>query len=280
MTNSEKDLWRLLPFKVSDGFTNMAIDEAILQARSEDLVPNTIRFFRWDPSTATIGRNQSLSLEIDVEAAKRLDVDVVRRISGGGAVYHDNNNEITYSVVVSNADLKKIFRNLEKKSGDSGKKFFDVSRSYDAIIHGLMNGINKIGANCVDQGIIHCPVMMINDRKISGNAQARRNSVILQHGTILLYVDAELMYTILKAPKGVTKGKIVRSVKAKVAGLYDDKNITPLSDKEFQKKMINGFEEALHIKCETGELIEKELELIEEYKKTRYCKKEWLEKIP
>ena len=62
-----------------DDPTNMAIDEAVLQARTENLVPNTLRFFMWNTSTATIGRNQSLSTEIDLVAANDLKIDVVRR---------------------------------------------------------------------------------------------------------------------------------------------------------------------------------------------------------
>ena len=102
-------VWRVLPFGIFDGPTNMAIDEAVLTARAENRVPNTIRFYRWNPSTASIGRNQSLSDEIDLEAAKRLGVGVVRRISGGGAVYHDRDMEITYAVVVAEKDLKELY---------------------------------------------------------------------------------------------------------------------------------------------------------------------------
>ena len=77
-----REPWRILPFMTSSGSMNMAIDEAILQARIKNLIPNTIRFYRWNPSCASIGRNQSLETEIDIKAAKVHNVDVVRRISG------------------------------------------------------------------------------------------------------------------------------------------------------------------------------------------------------
>ncbi len=271
--------WRLLPLWTNDGPTNMAIDEAILQARTENLVPNTLRFFRWNPSTATIGRNQSLSIEIDMAAANRLNIDVVRRISGGGAVYHDFNNEITYSVVTSEQDLKKSSIYMRRKNGDTKEKFFDVDGSYEVIIQGLMNGLSNIGLN-VEQGLIHCPVMLVDDLKISGNAQARRKGFILQHGTILLHVDAELMYTILKAPEGATKSKMVRSVRAKVTGLYDKEGVKPKSDADFQKIMVESFERKLNIKCELGTLTDYEKKLTEDYKIKRYSNKDWLNKFP
>ncbi|MBD3350345.1 MAG: hypothetical protein GF364_02560 [Candidatus Lokiarchaeota archaeon] len=292
--DSENDVptWRVLPFQVNDGITNMAIDEAILLARSDNLVPNTIRFYRWDPSTASIGRNQSLSREIDVEAAKKNNVDIVRRISGGGAVYHDHEAEITYAVIASESDIRTIFKNILdelycEEEGDteetkdqkknSKKSFFTVDSSYHVITKGLVSGLQNMGVE-VDQGVIHCPALFINKRKISGNAQARRKDIILQHGTVLLHVDAEFMYTILKAPEGVTKGKMVASVKAKVTGLFD--TIEPISDYDFQIDMIKGFEQALHINCEMGELSEKELKLIQEIKKKRYSDDSWLNRLP
>ncbi|MGE5556835.1 MAG: biotin/lipoate A/B protein ligase family protein, partial [Methanocella sp.] len=83
----------------------MAIDEAILQARIEDKVPNTLRLYRWQPSAVSIGRNQNPHEQVHLDAAERLGVDVVRRPSGGGTVYHDFEGEVTYAVVAKTADL-------------------------------------------------------------------------------------------------------------------------------------------------------------------------------
>ncbi|MHA1896524.1 MAG: lipoate--protein ligase family protein, partial [Promethearchaeota archaeon] len=231
-TKFDTKIWRVLPFMIADGPTNMAIDEAILIARTEDLVPNTIRFYRWKPSTASIGSHQSLSDEINLEAAKKLGVDVVRRISGGGAVYHDLKNEITYSVIVDEKTIREIFHRMEnkyfgkedpnefikgtiteqvlnrerkeeerkeeeRKKSNKGnttttntnnnlankepdlnqdrnnieeraprKRFFTVSSSYHVITRGLVNGLRELGV-VVDQGVIHCPALFINKKKIS-----------------------------------------------------------------------------------------------------------------
>lgn len=292
----ERKHWRVLPFQIDDGASNMAIDEAILRARAENKVPNTIRFYRWKPSTASIGRNQSLHTEIDVEAAKKHNVDVVRRISGGGAVFHDAENEITYSVIASENDIREIFHDMDDKffcaeseedlmqsdgdtkdNVDEQKRFFTVGSSYHVITMGLVNGLQSMGVE-VDQGVIHCPALFVNGRKISGNAQARRHEIILQHGTILLKVNPEFMYTILKAPEGVTKGHMVRSVKAKVTGVYD--SIEPVKDYEFQIKMVRGFEEALDIECKMGELTDYEKELMQDIKEKRYSDDIWLNRLP
>jgi lipoate-protein ligase A len=257
----------------SQGQINMAIDEAILQARVDELVPNTIRFYRWNPSCASIGRNQSMQLEIDSEAAKQHKVDVVRRISGGGAVYHDFQSEITYAVIASEDDLRDIYKKMVPNS------FFGVSESYTVITQALINGLNRMGFH-TDPGIIHCPALFLEDKKISGNAQARIGGAILQHGTLLMHVNPEFMYTILKAPEGVPKGKMVRSVKSKVTGLYDSNDVEILSDEDFQTQMIEGFQETFNSLFEPGELTHTEQELIQKLRKTRYSTDKWLYKIP
>jgi lipoate-protein ligase A len=132
----------------------------------------------------------------------------------------------------------------------------------------------------IDPGVIHCPALFLEEKKISGNAQARKNGVILQHGTLLLHVNPELMYTILKAPEGVTKGKMVRSVRAKVTGLYDDCDIPTISDEKFQSFMVKGFKEVFDISCEEGTLIKEEQDLIQTLKEKRYSDEKWLKKIP
>jgi lipoate---protein ligase len=263
----------VLPFIVSDGPTNMAIDEAILLARIEDYVPNTIRFYRWNPSCASIGRNQSLNLEVDTDVAKIHGVDVVRRISGGGAVYHDFQAEITYAVIVREDDLREIYKEIMPNS------FFGVTESYAVITQALISGLNHMGFS-IDPGIIHCPALFLEDKKISGNAQARKGEVILQHGTLLMHVNPEFMYTILKAPEGVTKGKMVHSVRAKVTGLYDNHEDSCLSDTEFQNQMIKGFEETFGISCTLIELTSNEQKLIITLRKDRYTDEKWLKKIP
>ena len=101
-------VWRFLPLEVKNGFWNMALDEAVLKKAIERKSPNTLRFYKWKPSTASIGRNQSLSNEIDFHFAKDKGFNIVRRITGGGAVFHDENREITYSIVCPNKFLENL----------------------------------------------------------------------------------------------------------------------------------------------------------------------------
>ena len=156
--------WRLLKLDVNDAFTNMAVDEAITTARIQDRVPNTLRFYRWEPSAVSVGRFQDVFKEVQVENCRRHDVDVVRRITGGGTVYHDSQGEITYSVVVKEKDLGTT----------------DVAYAYNKICNGLINALKILGANAdfSPGDLRNCPNLAINGRKISGSAQYHKGGVL------------------------------------------------------------------------------------------------------
>jgi len=123
--------WRLLPLRVDDAFMSMAIDEALLKLNAEGKSPNTIRFWRWLPTTVSIGCFQSVEREVDLEVAKRYGVDVVRRITGGGAVFHDHDGELTYSVVCKQGDVPD-----------------EIIESYRLICSGLVRGFEPHRARC------------------------------------------------------------------------------------------------------------------------------------
>ena len=89
---------RLLRTGVARGAFNMGLDEAVLGSVSEGRQPPTLRFYGWNPPTVSLGYFQGLDDEVDREACRAAGVDVVRRITGGGAVFHDD--ELTYSVVI------------------------------------------------------------------------------------------------------------------------------------------------------------------------------------
>ncbi len=242
----------------------MAIDEAILNARIAKQVPNTLRLYRWDPSTASIGQNQSLNDEVDLKVAQESGVDVVRRVSGGGAVLHDRDREITYSVILAESDFRAQFGAL---------KNVEV---FHKITEGIVKALNKLSIQ-PDQGVIHCPAIFIQGKKISGNAQARRKGVILQHGTILLDVDAELMYSILKTPQGVPKARMVRSVRAKVTGIQQF--IPNFDVQRLGMFLKEGFEEAFGITLTEGKLTPWELDEANRLARERYGNPAWTNRL-
>jgi len=165
--------WRLINNDADNAFRNMAVDEALLQS----IVP-VLRFYSWKPKAVSIGYFQSLDAEVDTKACKARDIDVVRRITGGGAVFHDQ--ELTYSVICP----EELFS-------------FDILESYQQICGFIVKGLKKYG---LDAKFVPINDITIKGKKISGNAQSRKQGKIIQHGTILLDVDADEMFKVLKVP--------------------------------------------------------------------------------
>ncbi|MFX1552737.1 MAG: biotin/lipoate A/B protein ligase family protein [Promethearchaeota archaeon] len=248
--------------EIKSGFWNMGLDEAILKMAIEKKSPNTLRFYKWKPSTASIGRNQSLSNEIDVKFAKDKGFNIVRRITGGGAVFHDEKREITYSIVCPIKFLEKLGANK-------------VLEQFEIITQGIIKGLMIFGLK-PEKDVIHCPAILINGKKFSGNAQIRKKGYILQHGTILLDIDPELMYSLLKAPENVEKSKMVRSVRAKCIGIKN--YIQNYEERKLIFSLKRGFEVALNIELTEGIISEEERELAERLVREKYSNLEWLQK--
>jgi len=250
----------LLELATYDGFMNMAIDEAILMARVMGKVPNTVRFYRWEPSAVSLGMFRPVEQDVHVEACRRLGVDIVRRSTGGGTVYHDQEGEITYSVVVDAASLGSP----------------DVPGSYARICAGLIKACEFLGleAEMHPGGPRACPNIVIGGKKISGNAQVWRKGVILQHGTFLLKVDLARMFTVLKAPWPVPLEEIVRRAERKITSVERELG-RAIPVREAYEALVQGFSEALSVVLEPGKLTDFELKLARKLYEAKYTREEW-----
>jgi lipoate-protein ligase A len=239
---------------------NMAIDEAILRARIESIAPNTLRFYCWKPSAVSIGKFQNMENEVRVENCKKQGVDVVRRITGGGTVYHDTEGEITYSVIAKEDDL-------------GGK---DIAVTYARIYAGLAEAIKILGvtANFGEGNIKTCPNLTVNGRKISGSAQCHKSGVVLQHGTLLIKVDLQRMFTLLSVPWTENCMEIVKIGKRKITSINAELG-KEISVTEVHNASIKGFKKALRIEFVNGELTPYELELAEKLGKEKYATPDW-----
>jgi lipoate-protein ligase A len=180
------ETWRLIETESLAGFVNMAIDEALLDCHISDETPPTLRFYKWEKPTVSIGRNQSLE-EINIEECKNLDIDITRRPTGGKAVLHEN--EFTYSFI-------------------SGKKYGMPERIFDSYIEiskALIDGFKNLKGNfyfgvgeepttkyiknsfCFASSTVSD--LNYNGRKFVGSAQLRKSDSLLQHGSILINLD-------------------------------------------------------------------------------------------
>jgi len=238
----------------------MAIDEAILTARTRNLAPNTIRFYRWNPSAVSIGKFQNIKNEVQLDKCKKYGVDVVRRITGGGTVYHDTEGEITYSVVANKKDLKAENINAV------------YAKFYDGIAEALK--ILGINADFNEGNAKTCPNLIVNGKKISGSAQSHKKGVVLQHGTLLVDVDLEEMFTFLRVPWAKTCMEVINVAKNKITSIKKELGKT-VSVEEVNNALSEGFKKALSIQLLEGELTPYENEIASKLYKEKYTTDEW-----
>lgn len=217
---------RLIQSGYHNCYYNMALDEALLEGVSSGASLPVLRFFGWKPPAVSLGYFQGLEEEVDLEACRCRGVDVVRRISGGGAVFH--HAEITYSLIMPLKD---------PRAGSS------VSDSYRVLCAGVTAGLGRLGV-----GAVFAPIndILAGGRKISGNAQTRRKGCLLQHGTVLLDLDPELMFSLLKVPQEKLKGKLIEDIRQRVTSLQELLG-RPVSYEEGSAALAEGFREALSL---------------------------------
>ena len=252
--------WRLLGLEVNDAFTNMAVDEAIVAARMEGLVPNTLRFYRWNPSAVSVGRFQNIFNEVYLENCQKHGVDIVRRITGGGAVYHDF-KEITYSVIAEKEDLGA----------------FDTVGAYNRICKGLIAAAKILGikADFNSGDPKECPNITVSGKKISGSSQFHEGGVLLQHGTFLLDVDVRKMFTFLKVPWAKSFDDIVSVAQRKLTSIKHELNEEVPVEKA-HRALIEGFRKVLNTGSDSeGALTGFERRLSEKLREEKFSTHSW-----
>ncbi|TFG11570.1 lipoate--protein ligase family protein [Candidatus Thorarchaeota archaeon] len=234
----------------------MAIDESIVTAIHKGDATPTLRFYRWKPSAVSIGTFQGMKEEVDIEYCKQQGIDPVRRITGGGAVYHDYNGEITYSIIIPQS------HNLVPH---------DILESYSIICDGIIRGLKNLN---IEAQFVPINDIAVGGKKVSGNAQTRRQGCLLQHGTILLDLDVREMFRILKVPQEKISDKMIKDVTQRVTSL---KHILgrKIEFEEVSKALQRGFSDALAIELISGSLSGEEMKIARKLAKEKYSTDEW-----
>ena len=180
---------KFIPYEVKNGHENMQIDNDLLNsAISQKLEYPIFRLYGWSPACISLGKNQDDGF-VDRQFLKDTGIDIVRRLTGGRALLHDN--EITYSYICPVNYLQ---------NGEN------VIKSYIEISQILIDKFNKIGIELgfgtskkLNTKFDYCMLLSTGadlcyqGKKLIGSAQCRKNGYILQHGSILYDYDRELL---------------------------------------------------------------------------------------
>lgn len=268
--------WRFLLSGSADGPTNMALDEAIMEAVGQGMVPPTLRFYGWQPPCLSLGRFQPVDT-VNLEACRARGYDLVRRPTGGRAILHDTpDKELTYSLAIP--------QNAPCVAGD-------VLTSYRAISTALVRGLERLGvaaqltpayghplrpetAACFDQPADY--EITVGGRKLVGSAQARSGGAILQHGTVLLDVDLDALVAVLHPPVGVTPAAFREHLAGRLTSLRQARNADqPIAFDEVAAALAAGFRETFDVVLTPGELSAAERQRAESLYREKYATRSW-----
>ncbi|MBM7854328.1 lipoate-protein ligase A [Desulfohalotomaculum tongense] len=263
--------WRFIETDPLDAYTNMAVDHAILESVAAGKSPPTIRFYRWHPPGITIGYFQKINKEIDLEACRRKGIDVVRRLTGGRAVLH--RHELTYSVIAP--------ENHPQVAGT-------ILQSYLAISRGLLAGLKNLGvegrmvegaethrqstAACFDAPSWY--ELVVNGKKLVGSAQTRKRGVLLQHGSVLIKADDDLLFSLLNFSSEQVRRAARKRFAGKATCLAAEMNYQPPFHR-VAEAFKAGFMEGLEIQLFDGELTGLEKKRAGELVDSQYRTRQW-----
>jgi len=246
--------WRLLDLEFTDAPSNLALEEVIARRVGEGKSPPTLRLWR-NRNAAVIGENQSASAELRLDACREYGIEVVRRFTGGGAVYHDLGN-LNYSICVR----KPPSSSLELQQA--------VFRQ------GLDCAFASLGIMGLESSRAPINTIMVRGRKIVGGAGAIRWGAVFYHGSILVSTDLEMVWRILRWEPLPTQPVLVQSIRLPVTSLNAELG-REIPIERVKVALKDAFTRTLETHLVPSPPTEQELEIVPVLVKEKYGTEEW-----
>lgn len=265
--------WRVIFHQPLDGATNMAIDQAIMEAVGTGTVPPTLRFYAWSPACLSLGYAQHAD-EVDLKRLDDAGWDIVRRPTGGKAILHTD--ELTYSI--SAPDTHPIMRG-------------GILESYQRISEALLAGLSLLQVDAMmtskeAAGRAEGPVcfevpsnfeVTSGGRKLIGSAQVRRQKTVLQHGTIPLYGDVARICDVLVYENEVIRDWARAQVRERAITLEEALG-RRVSWQATADALSRGFQERFNIRLVPGDLSDEESLQAKTLSVTTYAESAWTQR--
>ncbi|SFB25220.1 lipoate-protein ligase A [Lentibacillus halodurans] len=259
--------WLFLDTGHHDAAVNMALDECMINWLNEGKIQPTLRLYGWKKPSLSIGHFQKAGKTIDFNAVDKHGCQFVRRLTGGSAVLHDN--ELTYSLVIS-----------EKDPGIPKS----VKDAYYVLSKGVLEGYRNLGveadyalpekrarrehsAICFEEPAYY--EMVVDGKKLSGNAQTRKNGVLMQHGSVPMRMDTDMLFDLFRFPSEKSRQRKREAFHHKAV------TIDELTNKQHTYEMMTaafkkGFETGLNIAFKPLKLSESDWEEVFYLADTKY----------
>jgi lipoate-protein ligase A len=236
--------WRVIDLGSTSPALTAAVDEAILTCRSKGSVGNTLTFYSRDRPTVSLGYFEKAAESIDLELCREKGIEVVRRQSGGSAIFTDP-GQIIYGVTVEAGMMSK-----------------NPKDSYPLICGAVVNALKSLRIEAT-----HRPLndVVVNGRKISGSAQTRRAGAVLQHGTVIVDSDLETMMQVIRQRPGKPRSEADMTSLSLELGRKVDMD-------EVKTALVAGFEGTFGVTMRKENLTAEERELARKLSEEKYGK--------
>ena len=260
--------YRFLNTGIQNAAMNMAIDEAILTHHLQGDAPPTLRVFRWDRPSISLGRFQSIEREILSDICRQQGVALVRRPTGGRAVYH--HDEFTYSIVI----------------GKSYGVPAGVVAAYAYLAQGLVAALDLLGvrAELSDERVSKQPSaacfasstqadLTSGGFKLVGSAQVWNDDALLQQGSLPLDDRSAEFFNLLRFASEAARQEALAQYREKTTPMHTF--VPHASWDDVAGAFRVGFSEALEEEFVPGELSASEWEMAQRLVEEKYSKLEW-----
>ena len=236
------ETWRILDTGARSAAENMALDETLLELKSKERIPHTLRFLQFSNPTVLVGHHQSVEEEVRLDYCRRKGIEINRRLTGGGALYWGR-KELGWEIYISRKDprVPSDIHSLYRKMGE-----------------GSARGLRHLGVQAYFRPRND---IEIRGRKISGTGGTELSGAILFQGTVLVDFDVDEMLRALRIPTEKLQDKEIESVKERVTCLKWELGQTP-SVSEIRASLTKGFEESFGVTFDQKALTSEEENLL------------------
>lgn len=233
---------------ITDPMINLAMEEYVLTSLPKD---DSYFLFYINKPSIIVGKNQNTIEEVNQEYVEAHNIKVVRRISGGGAVYHDLGN-LNFSFVTK--DDEDSFHNFAK------------------FTQPIVDALNEMGVQAQLSGRND---IQVGERKISGNAMVKQKDRMFSHGTLMLKSEIEEVVNALRVNEAKIKSKGIKSIRSRVANIQEFLD-EPMDIETFKQRILSSiFKQQGSETVEEYHLTEDDWEKINELSKKKYQNWDW-----
>lgn len=239
-----KDIWRLIVNPPADGVSNMGVDAALLDSAARGAALPVLRLYGWDKPTLSIGYAQKPETDINLKFLENEKIPLVRRPTGGRAILHWD--ELTYTVAIPSHS--RFFGSLPEMYATLA---LPLRAALTSLGLPLDVGGGAIGVRnnpcCFATRLGH--EISVNGKKIVGSAQRRIKTAALQHGSIVLSLDAERYANCLNFPD-----EAKRAASVAMLGGINDFATRPVTRDELVNAVTDAFAQTLGLEFVKGGL--------------------------